>query len=51
MKDPSHKVDTFSAVTASKVRRIITSNSGVDNSVSIWEFEVYNSTGAVPAQK
>lgn len=51
MKDPSPKVDTFPAVTASKVRRIITSTSGVYNSVSIWEFEVYNSIGAVPAQK
>lgn len=51
MKDPSPKVDTFTAVTASKGRRIITSTSGVYNSVSIWEFEVYNSTGAVTAQK
>ncbi|MHC4418508.1 MAG: discoidin domain-containing protein [Planctomycetota bacterium] len=46
MKDPSPKVDTFTPVTASKVRRIITSTSGVYNSVGLWELEVYNSKAA-----
>jgi len=51
MKDSSPKVDAFPAVTASKARRIITSTSGVYNSVSIWEFEVYNRSGVTPTQK
>jgi hypothetical protein len=46
MKDPSPKVDTFTPVTANKVRRIITSTSGVYNSVGLWELEVYNSKAA-----
>jgi galactosylceramidase len=45
MEDPSPKIDTFSPVTANKMRYYITSKSDIYNSVSLWELEVYNSAG------
>jgi beta-galactosidase len=50
MEDPSPKLDTFPPVTARKIRRLMTSTSGVYSSVSVWELEVYNTTSAPPAK-
>jgi hypothetical protein len=45
MEDPSPQIDTFPPVIANKMRYYVTSKSDIYNSVSLWELEVYNSTG------
>jgi beta-galactosidase len=41
-EDMSPKIDSFRAVTARKIRYLITSKSDTYSSVSLWELEVYN---------
>jgi hypothetical protein len=45
----SPEVDIFKPVTAGKIRLYFTSVA--DDTPSLWEFEVYNSSGAVPVEK